>query len=52
MIQMILLASSRRLIPNKKGQTQEDRAKEIEGAALDWWMRNKGVKPSDNDGDV
>jgi hypothetical protein len=38
------------LLPKKKGQKPEDRAKEIEGA-LDW-MRNKGMKPSDDGDDV
>ena len=33
------------MLPKKKGQKPEDRAREVEGA-LDW-MRNKDVKPSE-----
>jgi hypothetical protein len=35
------------VLPKKRGQTPEDRAREVEGA-LDW-MRNNGVSPEDQD---
>ena len=37
------------LIPMKRGQEPEDRARDIE-AALDWMRSNTGVSPADDDG--